>query len=317
MEKEARQDNVTVHGVLEYWSDGVLEQMTDPARGWKRAMKGCAVSRQQPLRVPKQIHRVILGFFCFLACLFLHPSGQASDVYAGKRPPARAAIVDHLSRTEPNPAFVKESKAILEAAGFTVDYYPGKKVTVELYRNLPTHGYKVIVLRVHSAYIHKYLSLAMFTSEPYSKGKYVYEQLRNRVASGHLQPYEIGDPQQFVITDKFVRFSMEGSFDDAIVFMMGCTGVKRCAASAFIEKGAKAYIGWNGLISADHTDRATIGLLKRVLVEKQTIGSAVTETMKDVGPEPRYHSRLLFWPIEAGKQTVHTPRDKIVKVARE
>ncbi|MDY6836850.1 MAG: hypothetical protein SWH78_02650 [Thermodesulfobacteriota bacterium] len=278
-------------------------------------MKGCAVSRQQPLPVPKQTQGVILGFFCFLACLFLHPSGQASDVYAGKGPSARAAIVDHLSLTEPNPSFVKACKALLEGAGFAVDYYQGEEVTVDLYRNLPAHGYKVIVLRVHSAYIHKYLSLAMFTSEPYSKGKYVYEQLRNRVASGHLQPYEIGDPQQFVITDKFVRFSMKGSFNDALIMMMGCTGVKRCAASAFIEKGAKAYIGWNGLVSAGHTDRATIELLKGLLQEKQPIDRAVTETMKEVGPEPRYQSRLLFWPIEAGKQTVHTPQNRIAKVA--
>ena len=258
---------------------------------------------------------ICVGLLCFVGCLFLCASGQASDVYAGKRPPAKAVIVDHLSLTQPNPSFVKECKAILERAGFAVDYYQGEEVTVELYRNLPTHGYKVIVLRVHSAYIHKYLSLAMFTSEPYSKGKYVYDQLRNRVASGHLQPYEIGDPQQFVITDKFVRFSMKGSFNDALIMMMGCTGVKKCAASAFIEKGARAYIGWNGLISADHTDRATIQLLKRVLVEKQTIGSAVTETMKAVGPEPKYQSRLLFWPIEAGKQTVHTPRKRIARVA--
>ena len=272
----------------------------------------------KPLSHTREIHRAIcMVFLCFLACLFLHQSGQASDVYAGNRPAVRAAIVDHLSLTEPNPSFVKACKALLEGAGFAVDYYQGEQVTVELYRNLPAHGYKVIVLRVHSAYIHKYLSLAMFTSEPYSKQRYVYEQLRNRVASGHLQPYQKGDPRYLVITDKFVRFSMKGSFDDAVIIMMGCTGVKRCAASAFIEKGAKAYIGWNGLVSAGHTDRATIQLLKRVLVEKQAIGSAVTGTMKDLGPEPQYQSTLLFWPIEAGKYTVHTPRNRIVKVARE
>lgn len=256
-------------------------------------------------------------FLCFLACLFLHQSGQASDVYAGNRPPTKAALVDHLSLTEPNRAFVKECKAILEGAGFAVDYYPGEEVTVESYRTLPTHGYKLILLRVHSAYIHKYLSLAMFTSEPYSKQRYVYEQLRNRVASGYIPSDSKKSPRYLVITDKFVRSSMKGSFDNAVIIMMGCTGIRRCAATAFLQKGAKAYIGWDGLVSAQHTDRATIQLLKRVLVEKQPIDNAVTETMRDVGPEPQYQSTLLFWPIEAGKYTVHTPRNRIVKVARE
>lgn len=272
----------------------------------------------KPLSHTREIHRAIcMGFLCFLACLFLHQSGQAFDVYRGNRPPVRAAIVDHLSISWPNPAFVKECKAILEGAGFAVDYYKGEQVTVEFYRTLPIHGYKLIVLRGHSAYIHKYLSLAMFTSEPYSKQRYVYEQLRNRVASGYIEPYRKGDPRYLVITDKFVRFSMKGSFNDAIVVMMGCTGVKRCAASAFIEKGARAYIGWNGLVSAGYTDRATIQLLKRVLVQKETIGNAVTQTVRDVGREPQYKSTLLFWPIEAGKYTVHTPRNRIVRVARE
>lgn len=258
-----------------------------------------------------------LGLTCLLVLLCLYGSDRASQLYAGQQPPVRAAIVDHLSMSWPNPAFVKECKAILEGAGFAVDYYQGEQVTVELYRNLPAHGYKVIVLRVHSAYIHKYLSLAMFTSEPYSKQRYVYEQLRNRVASGYIPSDSKKSPRYLVITDKFVRFSMKGSFDDAVIIMMGCTGIKRCAATAFLQKGAKAYIGWDGLVSAQHTDRATIQLLKRVLVEKQAIGSAVTGTMRDLGPEPRYKSTLLFWPIGAGKYTVHTPRNRIVKLARE
>ncbi|NVM20244.1 MAG: hypothetical protein HWN68_00505 [Desulfobacterales bacterium] len=187
---------------------------------------------------------------------------------------SKAAIVDHLSIEWPHPAFVKECTSVLEGAGYQADYYKGEQVTVEFYRNLPIHGYKLILLRVHSAYIHKYLSLAMFTSEPYSKERYVYEQLRNRVASGYIEPYHEGDKRYMVITDKFVRFSMEGSFDGTVIIMMGCTGIKRCAATAFLHKGAKAYIGWDGIVSARHTDRATVQLLKHLLVEKQTIGNA-------------------------------------------
>ena len=241
------------------------------------------------------------GLLCILACsLLMHQSAECIELRDSHRGPAKAAIVDHLSISFPNPAFVKECTGILEGAGYDVDYYKGQDVTVEFYGNLPTHGYKVIVLRAHSAYIHKYLSLAMFTSEPYSKTRYVSEQLRNRVACGYIEPYRKGDPRYLVITDKFVRFSMKGSFDDAVIVMMGCRGIKKCAATAFIEKGARAYIGWDGLVSARHTDRATIRFLRRFLTQKQTVASAVAQTMEEVGHEPEHKSTLLFWPVKAG-----------------
>jgi hypothetical protein len=140
----------------------------------------------------------------------------------------------------------------------------------------------------------------MFTSEPHTKGRYVYEQLRNRVACGYLEPYRQGDPRYLVITDKFVRFSMQGLFKETLIVMMGCTGIKKMMATAFLEKGAKAYIGWDGLVSAPHTDRTTIELLKNLVVRNQTVAKAVAQTMKDVGRDPQFKSRLLFWPIQAG-----------------
>jgi len=221
----------------------------------------------------------------------------------------KAVIVDHLSLSCPNPAFVKECSTMLETAGFAVDYHPGEKVTVELYRNLPSHGYELIILRAHSAYIPKYLSLAIFTSEPYTKKRYVYEQLRNRVASGFIEPYQEGDPRYLVITDKFVRYSMKGTFDDAVIIMMGCTGIKKCAANAFVQKGARAYIGWTGTVAARDTDLATIQTLRRLLVKKQPIRNAVIETMKDIKSELQYESSLLFWPIKAGDLTLELPEE--------
>jgi len=257
-------------------------------------------------------------FLCFAACFFLNYPDQSATLCAENQGTlAKAAIVDHLSISHPNPAFVKECTALLQRAGFTVDYYPGKKVTVELYRNLPARGYGLIVFRVHSAYIDKYLSLAMFTSERYTRQRYVYEQLRNRVACGYIQPYNDGDAKYLTITDKFVRFSMKGTFDDTLIVMMGCAGIKKYAPKAFVQRGASAYIGWDGLVSAGHTDRATIRLLKHLLVEGQTIAGAVGKTMEHVGYESEYKSTLLFWPIEAGARTVRGRDNRIEKVARK
>jgi len=258
---------------------------------------------------------VATGLVFFLVFFLVPKTDDGFNLNAGEDPVPKAAIIDHLSLSWPNPAFIRESTEILENAGYKVDYYSGEEVTVELYRHLPSFRYRLIVLRVHSAYIHKYLSLAMFTSEPYSKQRYVYEQLRNRVASGYIEPHRKGDPRYLVITDKFVRRSMEGTFDDAVIVMMGCTGIKKCAATAFIEKGATTYIGWDGPVSARHTDQATTQFLRHFVVKKQTVARAVAQTMKDVGHEPKYKSTLLFWPIEAGARTIQKPGGGLAKTS--
>jgi hypothetical protein len=240
----------------------------------------------------------IFLFLTLVACSSLHQPAQTT--VPEKTHIFKAAIVDHLSLSYPNQEFVRECSDILKKAGYAVDYYHGEEVTVELYRNLPAFEYDLIVFRVHSAYIPKYLSLAMFTSEPYSKERYVQEQARNRVVRGFIEPYHQGDPDYLAITDKFVRYSMQGFFKNTTIIMMGCTGIKKSMASAFLEKGAKVYIGWNGLVSANHTDAATLQLLKHLLLERQTIAQSVSRTMKDVGHDPQHKSMLLYWPIESG-----------------
>jgi hypothetical protein len=244
-----------------------------------------------------------------LAFYFISDSPVSPPLSGRQKHLVKAVIVDHLSINWPNPDFVEKCTALLSKAGYDVDYYKGKEVTVELYRHLPSSGYKVIILRVHSTYIHKYLSLAMFTSEPYSKNRYVYEQLRNRVGRGFIEPYHEGDPRYLVVTDKFVRYSMEGSFDDSIVIMMGCRGIKKCNATAFVEKGAMAYVGWDGLVSAQHTDRATLDFLEHFVTEKQAIAQAVGQTMCDVGRDSQHNSHLLYWPIRAGGVTLASPKN--------
>ncbi len=266
----------------------------------------------------RRVH-IAIGISCLsllLLSLILYSSAR-SPICALGQIPAKAAIVDHLSISWPNPAFVKECTALLRTAGYDVDYYKGDEVTVELYRHLPAHGYKLIILRTHSTYIHKYLSLAMFTSETYSKNRYVYEQLRNRVASGFVEPLQEGDPRYLVVTDKFVRYSMEGSFDDAIIVMMGCRGINKCAATAFIGKGASVYVGWDGLVSARRTDLATIRFFEHFLAEKQTVAEAVSKTMKEIGIDSKHQSQLLFWPTTAAGLTIASANNRVVRVAAE
>ena len=93
--------------------------------------------------------------------------------------PPKAAIVDQLSITVPNPAFVLDATSKLEQEGYTVDYYPGEEVTVSFYRQLPFFNYDVIVFRSHSDRLQSiddrgesFDEFVLFTSEPSSDDRY-------------------------------------------------------------------------------------------------------------------------------------------------
>jgi len=219
----------------------------------------------------------------------------------------RAAIVDQESLTFPNRTFIQAATSILLQAGYSVDYYSGEKVTVDFYRNLPNHGYNLIILRVHST-----CGPAFFTSEPYRTTSYDILQLYSIIGS---VSYYSGGPIYFAIPPAFIT-SYVGSFNNSTVIAMGCFSMEsNDMAEAFIEKGADAYVGWSGSVSASHTDSATISLLKHLLVDHQTITEAVDQTMRDVGADSTYQSVLLSLTAEQaaaepkqnqeGKRTTH------------
>ena len=57
--------------------------------------------------------------------------------------------------------------------------------------------------------------------------------------------------------------------------MMGCDWLAtETIAEALVEKGAKAAVSWNGLVSGDHTRAATDQLLRHLVTEKLTLQDA-------------------------------------------
>jgi hypothetical protein len=223
----------------------------------------------------------------------------------------KAAIVDHLSLKMPNETFVQVTATILTKANFTVDYFSGEKVTVNFYRNLPMGRYKLIILRVHSALdANGNPPLALFTSEPLDSRKHVNEQLSGQVQGVMFTPYTPGDKAYFGIMPNFIESCVKGQFQNSLIIAMGCDGLRYTdMAQAFIEKGAKAYIGWNASVSASHTDTATISLLRHLITEKQTIKQAVENTMKEAGPDPTYKSQLTYYPLNTGEYTIKDLED--------
>jgi hypothetical protein len=222
--------------------------------------------------------------------------GRGGEESAG---PKTAAIVDQLSLTQPGPDFVSSARSLLAEAGYLVDYFPGEQVTVDLYRSLPQRDYDMIILRVHAGITTEvdvssgeraeteYVSL--FTGEPYTQGKYPDEEL-NRL--GRARYYEGADPL-FGIGPAFITYSMEGRFDDTLIVMMGCDGLRsQRTAQAFLDKGAQAFVSWTKPVSASHTDATTQALLERLLIEGLPTSEAVRQTAAEVGPDPAYEGEL-------------------------
>ena len=221
-----------------------------------------------------------------------------------------AAIVDQLGLTQPDPSFVDAATDVLEQAGYAVDYYPGEQVTVDFYRTLPEQGYEFLVLRVHSAVPSPVLRQAvealsddvfLFTSEPYSRTSHTEEQKKLLLFSvGYSPEYGQGDARYFGIAPDFIKSGMRGSFDTATVIMMGCDGLTSDdTAAAFVQKGARSVVSWDGPVSASHTDLATERLLQHLLADGTALPEAVAQTMTEVGPDPSYGSSLRLYPRES------------------
>jgi len=255
---------------------------------------------------------VLFILLCFATYSFLNQPNQ-TDESNGNQFSYEAAIVDHLSFREEtkNETFKDSSVSILEAAGFDINYYPGEDVTVNFYRNLFSHNYGLIVLRVHSAIIGNSTRLGLFTSELFDESKYdtpsapYYDDIVNAKPQRIVKAYFPDDPTQyFAISPEFIE--KYGNFQNATVIMMGCDGLKYSTmAEAFRRKGAKICVGWDGLVSTPHTDHATTRLLQHLAVEN-TVNDAVGNTIDEVGREEMYfqdqgyNSTLKYYPIAAG-----------------
>lgn len=286
------------------------------ARGTARQARG---TRTAPGKTAGR-RRLVL-FVAGTACAFLVAAAAflAFSAGSGEAPgPPKAAIVDQLSLTFPNQDFVDKATDVLEGAGYAVDYYPGEAATVEFYRDVPRQDYELLVLRVHSALL-KHLTprpgassaaieravaalednVFLFTSDAYSDTQYLEEQTELRLVPVDYAEHPPPFTGYFGIASDFVRSSMQGRFDGTTVILMGCDGLTFDAtAAAFVDKGAGAVVGWDGAVSASHTDEATERLLHYLVVEKQTPSEAVARAMADVGPDPSYGSKLALYPGE-------------------
>jgi len=223
----------------------------------------------------------------------------------------RAAIVDQLAVMEPNQDFTGRVTAELEACGFEVDVYSGEEVSVELYRQLPRYGYKLIIFRAHagllqaeddSGVVGVKKATYLFTAEEYRQYRHIPEQLYDQLLPAEMTA---DFPLVFAVNSKFVTESMEGSFDDTLIIMMGCScSYLTDMAAAFTLKGASTYMGWDGSVSLDYVDRAAADLITNLCTEGMTIEQAAAKTISQIGPDPEWGAGLRFHPRESSGQTI-------------
>ena len=223
---------------------------------------------------------------------------------------AKAAIIDQLYCLDPNQALINETTDILEAYGFEVDVWQGEEVTVNLYRELPKYGYKLIIFRAHSGIMY-YLgegqvitkeTTYLFTGEAYTTTDHIKEQLAERVQNAQMtEDY----PLVFAINSRFIAASMDGRFDNTAIIMTGCsTTYLDDMAAAFTAKGASVYLGWNVSVGLDYVDGAALNLIDNLCIKDMTIESAVKQTMAEAGVDPYYLACLNYYPPENGNQTI-------------
>jgi hypothetical protein len=234
---------------------------------------------------------IILFLMGFGLSLFLQQPAGASV--------PRAAIIDQLgssmltsSSRYPNQTLIDEARALLYTRFPEVDYY-SDNATVDNYRNLPFEGYKLIIWRVHSALDESGKFIAISTSENNDTADYP------QYSNGELTLCRIlGDPRlYFAITPKFISQVMNGRFNDTVIILMSCNGLKEGyteTAKALQEKGAKAIISWDGWIENLNNDETTDHLLNYLINESDTIQQAVDKIPQQQSTQGP--SELHFFP---------------------
>ena len=233
---------------------------------------------------------------------------SSSSVHATEQLTPKAAIIDQLSLNYPNQLMTQEITQRFEDYGFQVDIYQGNDVTVNLYRNLAQNGYKLIIIRSHSGAmcydtnVNRSIGTYLFTTESYSTLKYPKEQLNDEIVMARV---ESGQPNYFAIGPKFITDSMKGKFNNTVVIIDGCSGLySQDLASAFIAKGATAYLAWNASVRLDYVDGATLNLIKNLCSDNATVAKAVNHTMIEDGSDPESNATLKYYPNEIGSLSV-------------
>lgn len=199
----------------------------------------------------------------------------------------KAAILDALYGGSQDLAYEQSLTNYLSTAGYSVDVFRGENVTIDLLGNIG--GYKVLILRIHSAIGSGGGFLYLFSGEKYTPSKYVQEQLSGAVR----EAITFDNVSYFAINAVFLGGNNPIGLKDSTIILMGCNGTGSAySIQRLLDKGIKAYIAWSGYVDLSYSDETTLALVKALYLEKSSVQAAVEGAMKEAGTEPGYNSVL-------------------------
>lgn len=243
----------------------------------------------------------------------------------------RAAIIDQLYDDIPNEQFQTKATEYLETAGYEVDLYTTKELTVDFYKKLPSMNYELIVFRTHAIgndgpdYSQKE-PVSLFTGEKYRDDKYIQEQLLGQIGKGapfmssimevsadlselnnsnntrveidvtpSSQIVDDSNPY-FLVGSKYVDELMEGRFQNSVLVLGGCSTLSNPSlAKSLINRGATSVIGWDNLVGSINNDHTILAFLENYLNNDMEIKDAVETAMIKSTTGGKYDSNFTYY----------------------
>jgi hypothetical protein len=71
-----------------------------------------------------------------------------------------------------------------------------------------------------------------------------------------------------------------------------------------IEISYSIALGWSELVDINYVDEAALSLLKALCLRKLNVKEAVETVMQEIGPDPKNHSILNYYPSNMGEITL-------------
>ncbi|MEM2820242.1 MAG: hypothetical protein QXF31_03605 [Candidatus Bathyarchaeia archaeon] len=206
---------------------------------------------------------------------------------------SRAAIIDGIGFTRPNPSFIQGVSEVLDGAGLRVDIYEGKNVTVDLLRRIG--GYGLLILRLHSAIDPKYGFLYLFSAERFNETEYEARFGEERRTGAVREGITFEGETYFTLRADLLGYMNQGGLNGSIIMLMGCNGTNsEHAINRLFERGVKAIIAWDGYVDLNYTDEITLKLIEAIYKKGLSLEEAVNKIMDEYGPDPTYRSKLKY-----------------------
>ena len=270
---------------------------------------------------------VAIVAIAFFVSIILFQDNNKNSIISAYEGIPKAAIIDQLYDDVPRDWFHQQATEYLEAAGYQVDIFTTKDVTVDLFKNLPSMNYKLIIVRTHGVAEKNIESVTLFTGERYRTDKYISEQLLGLVKKGTplyraTFPVQLTDSSEwniendtyrsisvqahpniqsedvyFLITPKLVDDIMVGQFPGTVFFLGGCSTMKNPSmASSLIARGASAVVGWDDTVGDYENDIIMIDVLRQYLINDSELKEAVKLVMENYEwGDPMYNATFKYY----------------------